>query len=56
MGIYNRRLIETTKAKERLVTQYDVFFKDAESALRRIARFAGLPDGNISPLQSALSQ
>ena len=33
--IYNRRLIETTKAKERLVTQYDAFFTDAESELRR---------------------
>ncbi len=45
--IYNRRFIETTKTEERLVTQYDAFFKDAESELRRIARFAGLPDANV---------
>jgi predicted nucleic acid-binding Zn-ribbon protein len=45
--IYNRRLIETSKAKKRLVIEYDAFFKDAESELRRIACFAGLPDANI---------
>src|SRR5205814_1360822 len=33
--------------KTRLVIQYDAFFKDAESELRRIARFAGLPDANV---------
>src|SRR6266446_5387879 len=45
--IYNRRLIETTKAKTRLVTQYDAFFTEPESELRRIACFAGLPDANV---------
>jgi len=45
--IYNRRLIETTKTHERLVTQYDAFFKDAESELRRITGFADLPDANV---------
>jgi GT2 family glycosyltransferase/glycosyltransferase involved in cell wall biosynthesis len=46
--IYNRRLIETASSQERFVTHYDSFFDDAESELRRIARFAGLPDADIS--------
>ena len=53
--IYNRRLIEAASGKERLVTDYDSFFKDAESELRRIARFAGLTDtkvGNAAALVS----
>jgi len=29
--IYNRRLIETTRAKERLVTHYDFFFQNAKT-------------------------
>ena len=37
--IYNRRVIEAASKQERLVTHYDLFFKDAESELRRIARF-----------------
>jgi GT2 family glycosyltransferase/glycosyltransferase involved in cell wall biosynthesis len=45
--IYNRRLIETAVKQHRLVTHYDAFFKDAESELRRIAHFAGLPDDNV---------
>ena len=45
--IYNRRLIETTKAKRRLVIEYDAFFKNAESELRRITCFAGLPDADV---------
>src|SRR5262249_8371906 len=45
--IYNRRLIDTSKARKRLVIEYDAFFKDAESELRRIACFAGLPDANV---------
>src|SRR5262245_8991713 len=45
--IYNRRLIKTTEAKERLVSQYEAFFRDPDSELRRIARFANLPDINV---------
>jgi GT2 family glycosyltransferase/glycosyltransferase involved in cell wall biosynthesis len=45
--IYNRRLIETTKGKDRLVTHYDFFFGDAETELQRIARFVGLPDAEV---------
>lgn len=46
--IYNRRLIETSSGKERLVTHYDFFFHDPESQLRRITDFIGLPDAKIS--------
>ena len=42
--IYNRRAIEAVNEKDRLVTHYDLFFEDAESELRRIAQFIGLPD------------
>ena len=45
--IYNRRLIETASQQERLVTHYDFFFEDAETELRRIARFVGLPDAKV---------
>jgi GT2 family glycosyltransferase/glycosyltransferase involved in cell wall biosynthesis len=41
--IYNRRLLETANEQQRLVTQYDLFFDDAEPELRRIAEFIGLP-------------
>ena len=41
--IYNRRLIETANQQQRLVTHYDLFFGDAETELRRIAEFIGLP-------------
>jgi GT2 family glycosyltransferase/glycosyltransferase involved in cell wall biosynthesis len=41
--IYNRRLIETANDQQRLVTHYDLFFGDAETELRRIAEFIGLP-------------
>jgi GT2 family glycosyltransferase/glycosyltransferase involved in cell wall biosynthesis len=46
--IYNRRVVETAGKQERLVTHYDLFFEDAESELRRIARFAGLRDADVS--------
>ena len=46
--IYNRRLLETAAKKDRLVTHYDSFFKNAESELRRIARFAGLPNAEVA--------
>ena len=51
--IYNRRLIETSSGKERLVTHYDFFFQDPVSQLRRIRDFIGLPDaktGSAAPL------
>ena len=41
--IYNRRLIETANEQQQLVTHYDLFFDDAETELRRIAEFIGLP-------------
>src|SRR6201997_5467602 len=45
--IYNRRLLQAASAKDRFVTHYDSFFTDAASELRRIARFASLPDTEI---------
>jgi len=53
--IYNRRVIEAVGEKDRLVTHYDSFFKDAESELRRIARFAGLPDTEIGNAAALVS-
>ena len=46
--IYNRRLIEAATAQQQLVTHYDLFFEDAESELRRIAHFIGLPDAEVA--------
>jgi GT2 family glycosyltransferase len=46
--IYNRRLIETAGKRIRMVTHYDAFFEDAESEVRRIARFSELPDANVA--------
>ena len=46
--IYNRRVIETASRQERFVTHYDLFFEDAASELRRIARFVGLPDADVT--------
>jgi GT2 family glycosyltransferase/glycosyltransferase involved in cell wall biosynthesis len=46
--IYNRRIIETTTAEERLLTQYDFFFENSESELRRIADFIGLSHSEAS--------
>ena len=45
--IYNRRVIETANEQERLVTHYDFFFEDAETELRRIVDFVGLPNREI---------
>src|SRR6266542_4216899 len=45
--IYNRRLVQAAGKKDRLVTHYDSFFKNAESELRRIVRFIGLPDAKV---------
>jgi GT2 family glycosyltransferase/glycosyltransferase involved in cell wall biosynthesis len=46
--IYNRRAIEAANEQERLVTHYDLFFENAESELRRIAEFIGLPDAQVA--------
>jgi GT2 family glycosyltransferase/glycosyltransferase involved in cell wall biosynthesis len=46
--IYNRRVIETASEQERLVTHYDFFFENAETELRRIAQFIGLPDAEVA--------
>ncbi len=45
--IYNRRLVQAAGKKDRLVTHYESFFKNAESELRRIVRFIGLPDAKV---------
>jgi GT2 family glycosyltransferase/glycosyltransferase involved in cell wall biosynthesis len=46
--IYNRRVIETANEANRLVTHYDLFFENAETELRRIANFIGLPNAAVS--------
>jgi hypothetical protein len=46
--IYNRRVIEATNEQERLVTHYDLSFKNAEAELRRIAQFIGLSDAEVA--------
>jgi GT2 family glycosyltransferase/glycosyltransferase involved in cell wall biosynthesis len=53
--IYNRRLIETTREKDRLVTDYDLFFENPETELRRIIEFVGLPDKEV-PVAASLVQ
>ena len=53
--IYNRRIIEATSKQDRLITHYDFFFGDAESELRRIARFAGLPDTQVGSAAALVS-
>jgi GT2 family glycosyltransferase/glycosyltransferase involved in cell wall biosynthesis len=45
--IYNRRVIESTNSQGRLVTHYDLFFDNAETELRRIAEFVGLPETEV---------
>jgi GT2 family glycosyltransferase/glycosyltransferase involved in cell wall biosynthesis len=54
--IYNRRLIETAKNQQRLVTHYDLFFEDPESELRRITHFAGLPDANVKSTAALINR
>ena len=51
--IYNRRVIETATKEARLVTHYDLFFENAETELRRIVQFTGLPDAKV---QAAAAQ
>ena len=46
--IYNRRLIEISSGKDRLVTHYDFFFQEPEAELRRITDFIGLPGAKTS--------
>jgi GT2 family glycosyltransferase/glycosyltransferase involved in cell wall biosynthesis len=45
--IYNRRLFQAANEQDRLVTHYDLFFEDAEKELRRVAKFAGLPETQL---------
>lgn len=45
--IYNRRLLERATEQQRLITHYDLFFNDAETELRRIAEFTGLPHAGV---------
>ena len=45
--IYNRRVIKTADERQRLITRYDSFFEDADTELRRIIRFIGLPDTEV---------
>jgi GT2 family glycosyltransferase/glycosyltransferase involved in cell wall biosynthesis len=45
--IYNRRLIEVSSGKDRLVTHYDFFFQEPELELRRITDFIGLRGAKI---------
>jgi GT2 family glycosyltransferase len=45
--IYNRRLIEAAGKSDRLFTHYDLFFKNAEKELQRIANFIGLPNAKV---------
>jgi GT2 family glycosyltransferase/glycosyltransferase involved in cell wall biosynthesis len=45
--IYNRRLIETAGTHQRLFTNYDLFFENAEKELERIANFVGLANAKI---------
>ena len=53
--IYNRRLLEAAGARERLITDYDSFFKNPEAELRRIGRFAGLPDNEADSAAALVS-
>src|SRR5215510_6122885 len=46
--IYNRRLVEGAKSKDRLITHYDFFFQEPELELQRITDFIGLPRAKIS--------
>jgi GT2 family glycosyltransferase len=46
--IYNLRLLQSASEDNRLITDYDWFFRDPKTELRRIARFAGLPDSKIA--------
>ncbi|PYK18942.1 MAG: hypothetical protein DME56_11830 [Verrucomicrobia bacterium] len=46
--IYNRRVIEETNGKERLISHYDSFFQDPELELLRITDFIGLPNAKTS--------
>ena len=45
--IYNRRFIEAANGKDWLITHYNLFFNDAETELRRIVEFIGLPDAKV---------
>jgi GT2 family glycosyltransferase/glycosyltransferase involved in cell wall biosynthesis len=46
--IYNRRVLEETNGKERLIAHYDNFFQDPELELRRLTDFIGVPNAKTS--------
>ena len=45
--IYNRRLLEAATGKDRVITNYDRFFQEPESELRRITEFIDLSNEKI---------
>jgi len=45
--IYNRRLVGAANEEDRVITDYDSFFRQPELELRRIADFIGLCDAKI---------
>jgi GT2 family glycosyltransferase/glycosyltransferase involved in cell wall biosynthesis len=53
--IYNRRVIETATKEARLVTHYDLFFENAETELRRIVDFTGLPDTKLKEVAALIT-
>ena len=53
--IYNRRVIETATKEARLVTHYDLFFENAETELRRIVHFTGLPDTKLREVAALIT-
>jgi GT2 family glycosyltransferase len=53
--IYNRRLVEASSGKHRLVTHYDFFFQEPELELRRITDFIGLADAKTSSAASLVA-
>ncbi|MBA3831030.1 MAG: glycosyltransferase [Chthoniobacterales bacterium] len=53
--IYNRRIVESTTAEERLLTHYDFFFENAESELGRLIAFIGLPASETAKAASLVA-
>ena len=53
--IYNRRVLESTRVEERLITHYNAFFENPEKELERIAQFAGLSSSRIREAASLVT-